>query len=344
MRALILGLAFIASMLAVGLFRYIAEHIGLIDIPNHRSAHTTPTPRGGGIAFCIVWLIASFIAVPLSTWPTNQAIAMLPGALIIAIVGFLDDFADLSARRRLVIQLLVAIMTVFSLHGLDHINLASVELHIGILGGVLLTLAIVWSINLFNFMDGLDGLAGVEALFIFSVGGYLLWHSGGTHFAMIAWLLAASLAGFLVWNFPPASIFMGDVGSAFLGYLVILFAVIGEKWYGVPSLIWLILYGLFVTDATLTLVRRILAGDKFYEAHQLHSFHRLHQAGWRQRQILMGTIVINFVLGCIALFSLKYPHYMLLAIIAAYLFLGAVYYLIERIVPMYPTPKTAINS
>ncbi len=340
MHGLILGMAFISSMLAVGLFRYIAEHVGLIDIPNHRSAHTLPTPRGGGIAFCVIWLIASLLAVPLSTWPAAQAIAMLPGALLIAVVGFLDDFADLSARRRLVIQFIIAIFTVIALHGLHQINLVSMKLHLGILGGILLTLAIVWSINLFNFMDGLDGLTGIEALFIFSVGGYLLWHNGGVHFAMIAWILSASIAGFLVWNFPPSSIFMGDVGSYFLGYLVILFAIIGEKWYGVPALIWFILYGLFITDATVTLIRRIIAGEKFYEAHKLHSFQRLHQSGWSQRQILMGVISINFVLGCIAIFTLLHPQVLIPAIFVSYLFLGVIYYAIERAVPMYNVGRT----
>ncbi len=157
-------LAFVASWFFVGRFRVYALTKGLLDNPNARSSHTLATPRGGGLVFVLLWLVAGAGSVLLGVWSFPQALAFLPGALLLAGVGYWDDHHDLPARWRALVHFGMAGGSVMALGGVDAVGLGVTDLPLGWLGAGLAVFAVVWSINLFNFMDGTDGIAGVEAL------------------------------------------------------------------------------------------------------------------------------------------------------------------------------------
>lgn len=335
--ALFLFLFFALSCALVARFRLYALNKGLLDNPNARSSHTLATPRGGGLVFMLLWPVAGIGAILLGVWSLQQALVFLPGAALIGLVGYWDDHHGLPARWRAMVHFLAAAGGVAVLGGVSTLDLGVIEFHLGWLASVLAVLAIVWSVNLFNFMDGTDGIAGVEALFVFGMGGILLWQAGGAALAAPIWALAAAVAGFLVWNWPRAKIFMGDVGSGFLGFLIAVFALAGDAWFGVPALLWVILYGVFWFDATLTLLRRIAAGERWYAAHRSHAYQRLHHGGgWSHGRILWGTITVNAVLALIALWANAHREALLWAVLLAFIVLAAVYAVIERRAPMYP--------
>jgi Fuc2NAc and GlcNAc transferase len=193
---------------------------------------------------------------------------------------------------------------------------------------------------MFNFMDGMDGLAAMEAIFVFGVGGYILWERSQSMMAASALVLAAAVAGFLVWNRPPARIFMGDAGSGFLGFMVGAFAVLSMVLYQVPILVWIILYAVFWYDATATLIRRILAKEKWYAAHRSHAYQRLHHlAKWSHARVLKHAIGLNLLLAALALIGYENPGLLPALLAIALILLTVVYGAIERIAP-FRTQKT----
>ncbi|EKE00515.1 MAG: hypothetical protein ACD_21C00337G0001 [uncultured bacterium] len=166
-------------------------------------------------------------------------------------------------------------------------------------------------------------------------GGYFIWCAGGSELATIIWGMVAIVVGFLLWNKPPAKIFMGDVGSTLLGFLIVLFAIIGEKKYNVSVLLWVILYGVFWFDATLTLIRRLINDDKWYQAHRLHAYQRLQLQQWPHGKILLGVIAINMVLAAFAFAAFYFPQYMLFSLAGVLVMLAVSYMLVEKTQPMY---------
>jgi len=246
----------------------------------------------------------------------------------VAIVGYWDDLHPLTPLTRGGLHLAISIMAVFLLGGPHQLNIGNTSLILGMGGLVLAIFSLAWSINLYNFMDGTDGLAAVEAIFIFGAGGFLLWLDNGVFLAITSWILVASVFGFLIWNWPKAKIFMGDGGSSFLGFVVMLTAILGEMRYGVPILLWMVLYAVFLVDATLTLIRRILLGEKWYQAHRSHAYQRLHQAGWSHKKILMGLILVNAFLIFLTFWTNTHRHFMLFSVFIAFLLISLLYGLI----------------
>lgn len=306
-----------------------------LDLPNQRSSHTSPTARGGGIVFVTLWLIA-LLCVSCCLSGSTHLLIIIPGACIVAATGFWDDRRSLGAQHRALLYAFAAFLALYSLGGFDRISLTSTfSLPLPWIGSCFAFLAILWSTNLFNFMDGMDGIAAVEALFVLLLGSVFLWLFDATGLAISASLLAACLGGFLVWNRPPARLFMGDVGSAFLGFIILLFALMGEQLYGVPFLLWMIVYMTFLVDSTLTLVRRVMAGEKWYQAHRSHAYQRLYQAGWSHGRVLLAFIGINLVLSLFALIALFYPDLLLVMLFLSMLVTGLLYWLVERLVPLY---------
>lgn len=307
-----------------------------LDIPCQRSSHVQATPRGGGVVFTILWVLTSLLALTCSFWDLKQALVLVPGVCVVAITGFLDDRYSLSAKVRALVYSLAACFSLYCLGGFENIILSqTLHLNWAWLGTILAFFAIVWSVNLFNFMDGIDGIASLEAVFTIGVGGALLYLSGGENLAFLAWALIACVAGFLVWNKPPAKLFMGDAGSTALGFSIMVLALLGEKLYKVPALLWLILYGVFAFDATVTLARRLYAGEPFYKAHRSHAYQRL-QGYWNHRQILLGLVVLNSILSLMAILGFFYQEYILLLGFLALVLLSFLYVKIERIQPMFP--------
>jgi len=332
---LLLALSIIAYLL-VFTYKQFALSKGIVDTPNHRSYHTTPIPLGGGVVFACVWLLACVGTTLLPDWTFNNLLLILPGSIMILAISFVDDLYNISAWKRLGVHLLAASMTLYMLDGFTHLSLGTFTIYLGGAGSLLAVIAIAWSVNLYNFMDGIDGIASMQAIFIFTVGSLLFWLAGADHLALINLFLVASIIGFIIWNWPPAKIYMGDVGSTFLGFLVAAFALIGEKKYGLPALIWLILYGVFAFDATITLIRRMLAGEQWYKAHRAYFYHhRLLLLGWSHKQILLTVTGINTILGCLALYAFLHPGTLISCLSIALILLTFLYRQLERKQPMF---------
>jgi Fuc2NAc and GlcNAc transferase len=288
----ILFATFCASLLGGGLVRRYALRAKLLDIPNNRSSHAAPTPRGGGLAIAISFLAASIVLAYFDLLESRTMLALIAGGAI-AWIGFLDDRRQLSARLRFVVHLSAAIIAVAILGG------SAAEFFSGLgsnqywVGAGLAVIVFAWATNLFNFMDGIDGLAVTEAIFISAAGAILNFLNGGDPGITVAWLcLSAATLGFLPWNWPPARLFMGDVGSGFLGFTLTVLALATSRGAGVPVEVWAILGGVFLVDASITLVRRMVRGDHWLEAHRMHAYQHL-ALKWR------GHLPVTLLAGAI---------------------------------------------
>ncbi len=269
---------FILSIIFTLLVRYIALKKSLLDIPNDRSSHLLPTPRGGGVAIVVTFYIGLFYLFWVNQIDKELFLGLLAG-IPIALISFLDDIYTLSARLRLVIQIGSSFLALYLVGGFSQ-TLYGVSLD-GWLLNIFVVLCMVWLTNLFNFMDGIDGYAASEAIFI-SMSAYLLFGEP------IFLVLTVSVLGFLIFNWHKASIFMGDVGSAFLGFIFAVFVLYFSREFDGVS-IWVVLLGIFWFDATLTLFRRLLNGEKISSAHKKHAYQRLVQVGFsHERVVLLG--------------------------------------------------------
>ncbi|HEY8164950.1 MAG TPA: glycosyltransferase family 4 protein [Gemmatimonadaceae bacterium] len=306
----------------------------LLDIPNERSSHSRPTPRGGGLAIAVTVLGGIVLAAMWKWIDWNLAAALLGGGALIATVGWIDDHRDLPALMRFAVQFFAAGWAMFWLGGLNSLSLGSAVIPLGVFGTILGTVGIVWAINLYNFVDGIDGLAAGEAVSTGVVGGLLLIGTGHTGLAMISLLIAAANLGFLPLNWAPAKLFMGDVGSGMLGYLFAVIAVASENAGSVPILLWMLLLGAFVFDATVTLFRRIAHGERWYHAHHSHAYQRMVQAGRSHAQVSSTILGINLVLAGFAIVAWLKPTLFLVAVGAGTILLSVIYISVERIRPM----------
>jgi Fuc2NAc and GlcNAc transferase len=236
-------------------------------------------------------------------------VALLGGGIPVAIVGFMDDRHRLSASVRLLVHAAAAVWALILLDGLPPIQLGESVPHFGWGGFVIGTVGIIWVLNLFNFMDGIDGIAAAEAVFVFGAGALLSNLSGtgipASHGAIV---LAAACLGFLVWNFAPAKIFMGDVGSGYLGYVIAVLAIASARDNPTALPSWLILGGAFFCDSTVTLIRRLLGGQRVSQAHRSHAYQRLARRWQSHRRATNAVLAIDlcWLLPC-ALFASKHP-------------------------------------
>ena len=258
---------------------------------NERSSHTVPTPHGGGIAIVITWFAGLFYLYFIGQVESSLFYALLVGVLI-SVVSFFDDIYELSPKIRLFVQAVVAISGIIFIGGLNTLDLFVFSIQNQFITNAFAFLLIVWYINLYNFLDGINGYAGSEAVFL-GVAGFVLF--GGSHFLV----LIVAVLGFLVLNYNHAKIFMGDVGSTLLGYNVAIFTLYYANQEPSNLWIWIILFGLFWFDATLTLIRRKLNKEKLSEAHKKHAYQRLTQAGWSHFKVSNYSIIINLILFCI---------------------------------------------
>jgi Fuc2NAc and GlcNAc transferase len=286
----------VASALLTGLVRKLALSHGVIDVPNERSSHTTPTPRGGGIAIASATLGAVIALAALGKIELRLLAAFVGGGAMVATVGFIDDRRPLSAGIRLAVHFAAALWALVWLEGLPPLRIAGQVFEFGIAGYLLGALGIVWTLNLFNFMDGIDGIAASEAAFI-AVAGSLLAIFTGAAMGVTAIALAtgAACAGFLLWNWPPAKIFMGDVGSAFLGFTIAVLAIASARQNTVGLLVWLLLGGVFFVDATVTFVRRLLRREPVHEAHRSHAYQWLARRWNSHRRVTIVVVVVNLI-------------------------------------------------
>ena len=323
------------SWLLTGLARRYALHRQILDHPGDRSLHSAPTPRGGGVGIVVIVLAAAAALGSAGALPPGVAPAVVGGGLAVALVGWRDDVSGVTPGVRAGVHLLAALWSLWWLGGLPAIQVGASGVSLGHWGWLVGALVIVWAINLYNFMDGIDGLAGAEAVCVGVGGGILLLVGGARGLGILALAIAAAAAGFLLWNWAPARIFMGDVGSGFVGFLIGVMAVASERAGAVPLLVWILLGGVFVVDATVTLNRRILRGERWYAPHRTHAYQRLVQLGWSHARVTVAAVLLNLLLFLFAVSarSIGLMPWMLLAGLGV---LVGCYLLIERRAPMAP--------
>ena len=287
--------AFACSWALTWWVRKFAIRHRMIDTPNIRSSHSTPVPRGGGLAVVVASSASVAALTAVGILDARLALAILGGGLPVAWIGFKDDRGSVSARLRLCVHALAAVWTMYVLGGLPPLQVGERIFDLGVAGDVLGTLAIVWTLNLFNFMDGIDGIAASEAVIVAGFGGGICAVISGTLAVPAGSLtLAAASAGFLLWNWPAAKIFMGDVGSGYLGFEIAVLAIASGRDSPVAPFVWLILGAVFFADSLVTLIRRLARGERIYEAHRSHAYQVLARR-WSHRTVTIAVILTNLL-------------------------------------------------
>jgi Fuc2NAc and GlcNAc transferase len=300
-----------------GFLRY-CYHIRWLDIPNKRSAHFIPVPKAGGMVFALLFESAAtwmFIEGQLSLSIYLAALLGLPAMLL----GLLDDCFNLTIRVRLVTQFAISLILLVLFGGFPELPLPGLNLDLGYAGYLAGLFLFVWIFNLFNFMDGMDGLATGELMFIL----FAVWLVTGLDLhsppGQLCVILFCLLTGFLVFNFPPASLFMGDTGSNFLACIVIFLALLTAQQGLLTFWTWGILIGLFMVDSTFTLLRRMLSGAVWYHAHSSHAYQYLMRITGSQKRTLLLLMMINILwLLPLAWLSTIYREFSLIVLIIAY--------------------------
>lgn len=273
----------------------------IMDCPNDRSSHLHPTPRGGGIAFIVAFGMGSFFLglFGYASWPFGVLIA----TGFVAMLGFLDDKGHVPARIRLVGHFGACLMALYCLGGMPTIYVGSWVLSSGMLLNGFTVILLVWLLNLYNFMDGIDGIAGMEAISVCLGGALLFALQGNLIWIGLPLVLAASVAGFLIWNWPPARIFMGDAGSGCLGLVLGLLMIQATRVNPVFFWSWMVLLGVFVVDASVTLLCRMAQRATLYLAHRDHAYqHAARSVGDHRRVTLLVTLINMSWLLPIAIF------------------------------------------
>ena len=284
------------SALLAEIVRRAAVRWAVMDTPNERSSHSTPIPRGGGIAIAIV--VVTGVLVGAIRGDLNWALALaiaVPGVAV-ATVGLVDDIRSLSPLVRLSVHIIGAVTGLFLLVRPGGVGAAVnvPEIPVAALLALMTIVGTVWFINLFNFMDGIDGLAATEAAFIaFGLGVLGHWASP-TDFRLAATLIGAASLGFLVLNWPPAKLFMGDVGSGFLGLVL---AIVSLAAVNAGVSVWAvgILPALFVVDATATLARRLVDRRSLVTAHRSHVYQKLAVRWRNHRSVTLLYMAVNLL-------------------------------------------------
>lgn len=298
--------ALVASAAGTGLVLRAARARGVLDVPNHRSSHTTPTPRGGGVAIVGVVLAAELALVAVGLLAPWRFYALALGGSAVAAVGAWDDLHNASARARLAVHLTAGAIALAALaHGTAwHGTLLGVPVPAWAVWVVAL-LWIVWLTNLYNFMDGIDGIAGMQGVVV-GIAAAAALTGAAPGLALVGAVLGGAAAGFLVFNWAPASIFMGDVGSGFLGatFAILIIAAFATGTRG--AIVPLAALAPFIIDATITLALRTARGEQVTAAHRSHLYQRLVQRGWSHRAVTVVYGIAGVVAALAAAALLKY--------------------------------------
>lgn len=288
-----LCLVVLISLVLTAYLRRYALARSLIDVPNQRSSHSVPTPRGGGVSIVVSFLLSLPVLAVFGSEDPSVLIALGGAGGLIATLGFMDDHKFVAVRWRLTMHFVAAAWLLGWIGGIPPLVVFGLPVDFGWFGMLLGLFYLVWMLNLYNFMDGVDGIASVEAITVCLGMGLLYLLQEQAHLGVLALLLSASVAGFLFWNFPPARIFMGDAGSGFLG--IILGGMSLQAAWNSPEFFWcwLIMLGGFIVDATLTLLRRLWRGDNVYIAHRSHAYQFAAREYGRHLPVTLGMAALN---------------------------------------------------
>lgn len=289
----------IVSYLGIYLIRHYAEKSQILDHPNERSSHSVPTPRGGGLAMVVVVLAVGIWSASQAGW--NRILIYILGATIIAWLGWRDDLHSLSPRLRFAVQGLVAAISIL---GLGYFKAVTIpifgEIQLGILGIAITFLWIIGLTNAYNFMDGIDGLAGGVGL---GAGIGWMWLAANMHNPFAFWIALAITAGslgFLGHNWSPARIFMGDVGSTFLGYSFAVLPLISSDQSGDALLLGTLLMWTIIMDAGVTFIGRLLKRENVFTPHRSHLYQRLVMAGYKHETVSSLYILLTLLAGLLS--------------------------------------------
>ncbi|HET7189206.1 MAG TPA: glycosyltransferase family 4 protein [Gemmatimonadaceae bacterium] len=318
----------------------------ILDHPNERSSHVRATPRGGGVGIVATVEGLLVVATLAGLMPLRLLAAVGGGGALVAAVGWIDDQRGLSARTRASIHFVAAVWAVTWLRGVPIVTLGAHVWHVGPLGAILAVIGIVWATNLFNFMDGIDGIAGSEAA-VTGLAAAIMLSAVASDLAIAFILVAGASAGFLRWNWMPARIFMGDAGSGYLGFVLAVLALAAQNAEVLALPLSLVLYGVFVMDATTTLLRRVLAGERWYGAHRSHAYQRAVQAGASHAAVTTGVVVLNMALVACVVIAQRNAEAAVPALGVAIALVVVAYLVVERVRPMRPrrpATDTAIRA
>ncbi|MFK7864380.1 MAG: glycosyltransferase family 4 protein [Pseudohongiellaceae bacterium] len=297
-----------SSVALTGAFRSVALRTHLLDIPVSRSAHKTPVPVGGGVVLVCILLFA-VISLYLSKRMGFPEFMAFGGALLIAIVGFVDDIKELPINWRIIPQLACSTWAVWWLGGIPEIDFLGFTLSTTWLLNGLGIIALLWLVNLYNFMDGIDGIAVSELVFVNVMSLLFVIKFPNSEVFLLSLVSLGAACGFLMWNWAPAKIFMGDVGSGFIGFVIGLLAIITLHHGLMTVWTWLILLAVFVVDTLVTLFRRFLAGKKWYQGHASHAYQKAAKHFNSHQKVTITVMLINVLwLSPLAWCSMEYPN------------------------------------
>ncbi len=292
-RPIAIALAALVSFTVIAMLRNSRWAARLADQPNERSLHTIPTPRVGGLG-----LMAG--ALPVAAWfADSPLLVLLACATLLAGVSFIDDRRSLPIEVRLPAHVAAATVAVLAIAAPEGSHFG-----FGVVEATLAIGALVWMTNLFNFMDGADGLAGGMSVIGFGALGLAAFNAGAFPLALAAAAIAAASAGFLAHNFPPARVFLGDAGSVPLGFLAGALGLHGAILGAWPAWFPVVVFSPFIVDASVTLTRRVLRGEPFWRAHRSHYYQRLVLGGWTRRALALRGYALMLAAGLSALLAL----------------------------------------
>jgi Fuc2NAc and GlcNAc transferase len=334
---LILLFAAPVSWLLILLTRRYVLSRGILDVPSERSSHSAPTPRGGGLGIVIVTVLGALTAGAAGWISFPVVIALVGGGSAVAVVGWLDDAKGLSPTIRLATHFGAAVWALFWLGYFPSAQFGSTSPVAGVIAVIISLLALTWSISAYNFMDGIDALAGSEAVWVGAIGGVFALLTGHRDVAFIALLLSSASLGFLLWNLPPAKIFLGDVGSGFLGYSFAVLALFSERSGSLPAIAWLVLLGVFAFDSTVTLLRRLARREKWYVTHRESAYQRAAVHFGRHSPVTAIVIAVDVILAVLCWVGLTRPGAWGTIVTSALVILVSLYSLVERSAPVRVT-------
>ena len=307
MIALAAGTAFALAALVAGWLSSRGPGRWLVDHPGERSLHDRPVSRAGGIAI-LAGMAAGVLVAAAAGAPGSGHGWILAGAASIVCVSLADDFRPISPAIRIVVHLAAGGCVVFAGLATDRIVLPGGALDLGAVAGAAFTVLLVaWMLNLYNFMDGMDGFAGGMAAIGFTALAVLCVGRGAVGLVATCLVVAAASLGFLLFNFPPAKIFMGDLGSSLLGYLAAVAMLWAERAASVPLWISVLVFSPFIVDASVTLVRRVVSGEPPWRPHRSHFYQRLVLLGWGHRKTVVREYGLMLACAASAVAAMRLP-------------------------------------
>ena len=312
--------ALIASLVGVQLWRSVALRLGFVAIPNKRTMHSGVVPVGGGIVISVVWLAAIAILFSLGHLSLPIFFALFFGGLGLTVLGVVDDAMNLGALTKFGGQIAIVVWAFYWVGDTPPLSVFNQNYELGWFGFLLGGLLVLWLLNLFNFIDGIDGLCASGSVFVSATMAVILQIEQMYLLSLILYLLAIAVAGFLWFNWPPAKLFMGDSGSVFLGYVlgVLMFVSANQN----PSLlwVWLITMSYFLADATTTLLLRVRYVKPFYVAHRHHAYQTLASRLGSHLQVTSYLVLLKLLwLLPLAILAYRVPKFGLVFFLLAFL-------------------------